>query len=126
MNSHPLAEPARITSEWFLADHANLGEVERWLTGLGVRDSERAARELADLTRRAGSGAIGLVARIVGQLDLVLPRCADPAMALANLERFLTGVPRIESTLEKLAENPRTTEILLQVFSTSQYLSEVL
>ncbi len=119
-------EPARIIADWFLVDHANPREVERWLTGLGVRDSERAARELADLTRRAGPGALALVARIVGQLDLVLPRCADPAMALANLERFLTGVPRIESTLEKLAENPRTTEILLQVFSTSQYLSEVL
>ncbi len=30
------------------------------------------------------------------------------------------------STLRELAENPRTTEILLQVFSTSQYLTEVL
>jgi len=126
LNSHSLAEPARITSEWFLADHANPREVERWLTGLGVRDSERAASELADLTHRAGPGALPLVARIVAQLDLVLPRCADPAMALANLERYLTGVPRIDSTLEKLAEHPRTTEILLQVFSTSQYLSEVL
>jgi glutamate-ammonia-ligase adenylyltransferase len=126
LSSQSLAEPTRHTSEWFLVDHAKPGEVERWLTGLGVRDSERAARELADLTRRAGPAALALVARIVAQLGLVLPRCADPAMALANLERFLTGVSRIELTLEQLAENPRTTEILLQVFSTSQYLSDVL
>ena len=31
-----------------------------------------------------------------------------------------------ESTLRKLAENPKTTEILLQVFSTSQHFSELL
>jgi len=126
LNLQPLAEPARVTADWFLVDHANPREVERWLTGLGVRDAERAARELADLTLRAGPPALALVARIVAQLDVVLPRCADPAMALANLGRFLTGVPRIESTLEKLAQNQRTTEILLQVFSTSQYLSDVL
>src|SRR5262249_42257555 len=54
------------------------------------------------------------------------PRCADPGMALANLERFIAAVPEIESTLRDLAQNARTTEILLQVFSTSQYFSEVL
>ena len=35
-------------------------------------------------------------------------------------------MPGIASTLSQLADNPRTTEILLQVFSTSQYFSEVL
>ena len=83
-------------------------------------------RDLADLTRRAGPDCTDLVARIAVQLDAVLPRCADPGMALANLERFMAAVPRIETTLAELAENPRTTEILLQVFSTSQYLTEVL
>ncbi len=66
------------------------------------------------------------MAQIAAQLDQVLPQCADPAIALANLERFLAGVPQVEATLHKLAHNPRATEILLQVFSTSQYLSEVL
>ncbi len=47
-------------------------------------------------------------------------------MALVNLERFIAAVPRIDSTLRNLAGNPRTTEILLQVFSTSQYYSQVL
>ncbi len=60
------------------------------------------------------------------QLDAILPRCADPGMALVNLERFMAAVPRIDSTLDELANNVRTTEILLFVFSTSQYLSEVL
>ena len=67
-----------------------------------------------------------LIARIAVQLDTVLPRCPEPGMALANLERFVAGQPDPEPALRKLAENPKTTEILLQVFSTSQYFSEVL
>jgi glutamate-ammonia-ligase adenylyltransferase len=100
--------------------------VQRWLASLGVRDPERGARDLADLTRRAGSSLLELLARIAVQLDQVLPRCADPGMALINLERFTAAVPRIADTLRQLAENPRMTEVLLQVFSTSQYLSELM
>ncbi len=121
---NPLAPT--MTPTWFLTYHDVPELVHRWLSGLGVRDPERAVRDLADLTRRAGPGGLGLVARIAVQLDAVLPKCADPGMAIANLERFMAAVPRIESALEDLAENPRTTEILLQVFSTSQYLTEVL
>ena len=47
-------------------------------------------------------------------------------MALANLERFVAAQPVPEPALRKLAENIKTTEILLQVFSTSQYLSDAL
>ena len=47
-------------------------------------------------------------------------------MALTNLERFLGAVRRLDETLDQLAGEARTTEILLQVFSTSQYFSEVL
>ena len=48
-------------------------------------------------------------------------------MALANLERFLAAVPAARARRSRdLAGDTRTTEILLQVFSTSQYFSEVL
>ncbi len=47
-------------------------------------------------------------------------------MALANLERFLAAVPELSSTLRELAGDSRMAEILLQVFSTSHYFSEVL
>jgi glutamate-ammonia-ligase adenylyltransferase len=115
-----------MTPTWFQTYHDIREIVERWLAGLGVRDPERGARDLADLTRRAGPECLSLVSRIAVQLDQVLPRCADPGMALVNLERFTAAVPRIEATLRQLAEHPRATEILVQVFSTSQYLSEVM
>ncbi len=115
-----------MTAGWFLTYHEIPELVQRWLAGLGVRDPERGARDLADLTRRAGPASLGQVARIAVQLDAVLPRCPDPAMALTNLDRFLAAMPRLEQALHELAEDARKTEILLQVFSTSQYFSEVL
>jgi [glutamine synthetase] adenylyltransferase / [glutamine synthetase]-adenylyl-L-tyrosine phosphorylase len=115
-----------MNSTWFLTCHDVPELVQSWLSGLGVRDPERGVRDLADLTRRAGPAGLEPLARIAVQLDAVLPRCADPGMAIANLERFMAALPRIETALGELAENPRTTEVLLQVFSTSQYLTEVL
>ena len=115
-----------MTVTWFLTYHGIPEIIERWLAGLGVSDPERGCRDLADLTRRAGPACLELVARIAVQLEQVLARCADPGMALVNLERFIAAVPRSETTLRHLAENPRTTEVLLQVFSTSQYLSEIM
>ncbi len=115
-----------MNAGWFSTYHEIPELVQNWLAGLGVRDPERGARDLADLTRRAGLAHRDQVDRIAVQLDTVLPGCPDPSMALTNLERFLAAVPRLDRTLAELAGDPRTTEILLQVFSTSQYYSEVL
>jgi glutamate-ammonia-ligase adenylyltransferase len=115
-----------MTAGWFLTYHEIPELVKQWLAGLGVRDPERGCRDLADLTRRAGRESLGDVARLAVVLDAILPRCADPGMALANLERFLAAVPRLGTTLGDLAGDTRMAEILLQVFSTSHYFSEVL
>jgi glutamate-ammonia-ligase adenylyltransferase len=115
-----------MTPTWFSKYHDVPELVHRWLAGLGVRDPDRGVRDLADLTRRAGPDGLERLSAIAVQLDAVLPRCADPGMALVNLERFMAAVPRIEAALVDLAESPRTTEIVLQVFSTSQYLTEIL
>src|SRR5262249_7847348 len=73
-----------------------------------------------------GPGRLDRVARIAVQLDTVLPGCPDPGMALTNFERFLGSVRRLDETLDQLVGDASTTETLLQVFSTSQYFSEVL
>ena len=95
-----------------------------WLSGLGLRDPERGLRDLRDIARRVDNMA--LVADLAGQLNLCLPRSSEPGMALTNLERFLTECPDPSGTVELLRANPRTTEIMIQVFSTSQYFSEML
>ena len=115
-----------MNAGWFLTYHEIPELLQSWLAGLGVRDPERGARDLIDLTRRAGPERLDRIARIAVQLDAVLPRCPDPGMALTNLERFLAAVRRLDETLDQLVGDARTTEILLQVFSTSQYFSEVL
>ncbi len=115
-----------MTALWFLTHHDAPELVQEWLAALGVRDPERGRRDLADLARRAGPAGLELVGRLAEQLDLILPKCADAGMALANLERFVAAASRIEAVLVHLGANPRATEILLQVFSTSQYLSEAL
>src|SRR5690242_8866425 len=108
-----------MNAGWFLTYHEIPELLESWLAGLGVRDAERGARDLIDLTRRAGPGRRDRIARIAVQLGSVLPGCPDPGMALTNLERFLGAVRDLDSTLDQFVGEARTTEILLHVFSTS-------
>ena len=115
-----------MTAGWFLTYHEIPELVQEWLAGLGVRDPERGARDLADLTRLAGPAGRERIARIAVQLDAVLPRCSDPGMALTNLERLVAKVPRLDETLRPARRGARTTDILVQLFSASQHFSEVL
>ncbi len=82
---------------------------------------------------RGRSNLIGLanVLGVEGLLDLchpmsrLFPRCADPDMALNNLERFIAsaGAAIMPTMMEGRA---RTLETLLQLFSTSQFFSDLL
>jgi glutamate-ammonia-ligase adenylyltransferase len=112
--------------EWFLRYHDVATVIERWLVTRGIRDPQRARRELDALIAGAGPSGLRLVAQIAVQLHAILPRCSEPDMALSNLERYVVSAPVPESQVRKLAESPRTTEVLFQVFSTSQLLSDVL
>ena len=95
-----------------------------WLGDLGVRDPERGRRDLRDL---AASGlSAGAMDGLIGQLGVALPQCPDPGMALTNLGRFAASGPDGRAALESLPGNPRTTDVLVQLFSTSQYFSELL
>lgn len=104
----------------------NTEDARKWLIGLGVREPDRGVTDLEDLARRGGPSSRDAVGRIAVQLDAVLPRCADPGMALTNLDRYIAALADPRPGLARLAERPRATETLLQVFSTSQHLSELL
>ena len=85
-----------MTTGWFLTYHDVPELVQRWLAGWAC--AIRSAGLATSPTRLAAPGpaALDWSARIAVQLDAVLPRCADPGMAIANLERFMAAVPRIE------------------------------
>jgi len=99
-------------------------KAEPWLRSLGVVDPARAH---GNLVRIATSGiTLDLVAVICDQLAEHLPRSSDPDMALNNLERFVAAA-RNPLSLASLFERDREAlAILLQIFSTSQHLSDVL
>ena len=91
-----------MNAGWFLTYHEIPELLQNWLAGLGVRDPERGARDLADLTRRAGpDGSTGSPGS-PSSSTRSCRGCPDPGMALTNLERFLAAVPRIDETLDQL------------------------
>ncbi len=99
-------------------------EAAAWLRSLGVTDLARAH---ANLVRMATAGVtLDLLAAICDQFAEHLPRSSDPDMALNNLERFVAAA-RNPLSLASLFERDREAlPILLQIFSTSQYLSDLL
>ncbi len=107
---------------WGLLDDP--AQARLWLSSLGVRDSERGYRDIRDLA------ALGLSAetagRLLSHLSRLLPRCPDAGMALTNLERFLSGSPHPEEIAGFVVESARTAEVVIQLFSTSQYFSELM
>lgn len=87
-----------------------------------VSDFERGRSNLVGI-----AGVLGLdgLSELCHPLGRLLPRCADPDMALNNLERFLAaaGAAILPALMESRA---RTLETLLQLFSTSQFFSDLL
>ena len=95
-----------------------------WLGDLGVRDPDRGLRDLRDLAASGLPSATFDV--LLAQLGVLLPQCPDPGMALTNLDRFASSGSAGLAAVASLAKNPRTTDVLVQIFSTSQYFSELI
>ncbi len=86
-----------------------------------VRDPDRARRNLAALQTHLGN-----VAELVPALARLLPRTADPDMALNNLER-LFAQPSARSQLAGLLEaRSRGLEATLNLLATSQFFADTL
>ena len=118
-----MPDPPRLTADALTDLLDDPGAARAWLGNLGVRDPTRGLRDLRDLARGRPPA---LVAGLVNQLDALLPVCPDPGMAMTNLERFVAAGEAVDATLSTLVLDPRTTEILIQLFSTSQYFSDLL
>ena len=104
-----------------------LDEPERaaaWLGGLGLENLNRAQANLVGI---AESGmTLDLLTAIASRLEIHLVEVSDPDMALNNLERFVRS-SRSPLALGSLIERDADAlPILLQMFSTSQHLSDIM
>ncbi len=103
-------------------DDAN--EAEPWLRSLYVANPNAAH---ANLARMATQGVtLDLLAQIGDQLAAAAPGLADPDMAINNLERFIAASRNPMATAALFERDPEALPNLLQIFSTSQYLSDLL
>lgn len=95
-----------------------------WLCGLGIVDVRRAHGNLLGMARAGVT--LDLLAVMCDQLGQHLAACADPDMALHNLERFVRAGRNPLAIGTLFERDPQTMPTLLQIFSTSQYLSDLL
>jgi len=100
------------------------GISEPWLRGLGISDVSRALENL----RRIAEGGLtrDLFAGVCDQLAEHLPALSDPDMALNNLERFVAAALNPLSLGSLFERDRQALPILLEIFSTSQHLSDLL
>jgi glutamate-ammonia-ligase adenylyltransferase len=99
-------------------------EAEPWLLSLYVANPNAAH---ANLARMATQGVtLDLLAQIGQQLTIAAPGLADPDMAINNLERFIAASRNPMATAALFERDPEALPNLLQIFSTSQYLSDLL
>src|SRR5215510_7588706 len=97
---------------------------EPWLRSLCVADLP-AAR--ANFQRIANSGVtLDLLTQISEQFTAAAPTLADPDMAINNLERFIAASRSPMATAALFERDPDALPSLLQIFTTSQYLSDLL
>src|ERR1700722_16814209 len=100
----------------------SLDQARTLLHDWDIRDVERGQRNLAAMANVLGLDGLSELCHPLGRL---LPRCPDPDMALNNLDRFLVSAgPSSMSTL--MESRARTLETMLQLFSTSQFFSDLL
>ena len=99
-------------------------EAGRWLGPWHVDDVDRAHTAMV---RMATAGIpLDLLANISDQLGEHLPRLSDPDMALNNFDRFVAAARNPLSLATLLERDREALPILVQIFSTSQYLSDLL
>ncbi|HBO45738.1 MAG TPA: bifunctional [glutamate--ammonia ligase]-adenylyl-L-tyrosine phosphorylase/[glutamate--ammonia-ligase] adenylyltransferase [Planctomycetaceae bacterium] len=100
------------------------GKAAGWLASLGLTDFTRAHAALVEM---ATSGlTLDLAASLAGHLERFLVECPDPDMALNNLCRFVAATRNRLSLAAFFDRDPVALRDAIQIFSNSQYLSDLL
>ncbi|MCX7048602.1 MAG: glutamate-ammonia-ligase adenylyltransferase [Candidatus Sumerlaeota bacterium] len=107
-----------------LSDQAPPELIEKIFKAVGIQDGRQG---MTNLQRLAGSGERRERFAMLAVLAFDMLRSkADPAMALNNWERFCDSLEDPKTHFETLLSQPRRLDILLSIFSNSQFLSDVL
>jgi glutamate-ammonia-ligase adenylyltransferase len=101
----------------------SLPDARPLLQSWNLRDPERGWRNLNHIAASVGPEVVRDLCQPLGRL---LPRCPDPDMALNNFERFLANPAGAGQLLALRESRGRSLETLLQLFSTSQFFSDLL
>ncbi len=102
----------------------NFKQAEPWLRELKLVNRKRGH---GNLVRMATGGiTLDLLAAMCEQLQVRLPRCADPDMAMNNLDRFVSEARNPLSLGALFERDPESLATLLQIISTSQHLADYL
>jgi glutamate-ammonia-ligase adenylyltransferase len=99
-------------------------ELGAWLSRMGIRNVERARANFVSISNSRISP--DLVAIIGEQLSERLPGLSDADMALNNLDRFFSASRNPLSLATLFERDPEALTTLLQIFSNSQHLSDLL
>ncbi len=111
-------------ADLILSDNPPPELCHRILSRAGFDNPSRAHINLQSLAgnepRRQAFARLGLLA-----FD-ILSRTPDPDMALNNWERYIRTIPSVEFHYGTLLSQPMRLEILLKIFSSSQFLADTL
>ncbi len=99
-------------------------EADPWLRSWGLTDPARAHGNLQRIAQHGVT--LDLMGVMCEQLAEELPRSSDADMALNNLERFVAAARNPLSLVSLFERDREALPILLQIFATSQHLSDVL
>ena len=93
--------------------------------GVGHRRCATGGTATCSASHASGVSA-DLLADVFSQIEKDLPDCADADMALNNLERYVRAARNPLGLAALFGRDPRTLPTLLQIFDSSQYLSDLL
>ncbi|QDU95309.1 bifunctional [glutamate--ammonia ligase]-adenylyl-L-tyrosine phosphorylase/[glutamate--ammonia-ligase] adenylyltransferase [Lignipirellula cremea] len=99
-------------------------DAKPWLAQLNVRDAQRGHANLMSI---AESGVpLELMVVLAQQLEEHLPSVSDPDRALNSFERFFSASRSPLGLASLLERDPDALPILLQIFSASAYLTDIM
>ena len=113
--------------EWklfFSSNEAYSDEIEQLLGRMGFQDIRGSARVLRRIAREFCGGET--FATLFPHLWVALGEAAGPDRVLGSFERFLFRSEAAMGTCQFLASRPRLIEILVKIFSASQFLTDIL